>query len=166
MVWSDCRCCQASVSLLECRACADTSLFTAIFPVILKLWQDVLWWTQGTQPQLRHWTAMHSISDACSQACCLRPAQHKLRQGPMSHHTRSTSFDTALLITACSLSPLQAHHRPSHFIQIPFPSPVMNRHQANISACVSVPKECLIISLFLLSFLPAPFKYKIICTSL
>lgn len=153
MVWSDCSWCQASVSLLECKACAETSVLGAIFPVILKLWhkgkwQHVLWWAQETQTRLSHWTAMYPISDACSQACCLRLAQQQLWQNPMSHHTRSTSFGMALLITVCSLSPLQAHHRPSHFIQIPFPSPVLNHHQANISACVSVPKECLIISLF------------------
>lgn len=110
--------------------------------------------------------SMHPILDACSQVCCLRPAWQQLWQGPMSHHAPSTSFGMGLLITACSLRPLQAHHRASHCIQISFPSPALNHHQANISACVPVPKECLIISLFLLSFLLAPFKSKIICTSL
>lgn len=171
MVWSGCPWCQASVSCLECMACAETSLLGGIFPVILKLchwgkWQHVLWWAQETQPGLSHWTAMHPILDACSQVCCLHPAWQQLWQGPMSHHAPSTSFGMALLITACSLSPLQAHHRASHFIQIPFPSPALNHHQANISACMPVPKECLIISLFLLSFLLALFKSKIICTSL
>lgn len=157
MVWSDCLWCQASGSLLDRRVCAERPARWVLFSLYFEA------------TALRETAVCIAVGVCGDVPClgCLSPGVQQLWQDPASHHTRSTSFGTALLITACSLSPLQAHHRPSRCMKIPLPSlPVLNHHQANISVCVSVPKECLIISLFLLSFLPAPFKCKMICTSL
>lgn len=47
----------------------------------------------------------------------------------------------------------------------PLPPPALNHHQADISAHVSVPKECLTIS-WCSQLFPHPFQSRIICASL